>query len=173
MVIGFDTRDTQIDPKVAVGTPELSVEAALPETLPVLVDCREGDESSDCDLDSCPQLARTQLNIWREHPNFSIGIRLAELATMWLVHGWQRELFPQFTHWLTRQSSYLIGTLNHSERWLKGFQASLIQACHTCTASSLHVVVPATGTPSFPSRIIDAVSIDSTSLLPTFHAYHM
>ena len=66
----FDTRDIQIDPKVAVGTPELSVEAALPETLPVLVDCREGDESSDCDLDSCPQLARTQLDIWRERPNF-------------------------------------------------------------------------------------------------------
>ena len=85
----FDTRDTQTDPlpEVAVGTPELSVEAALPETLPVLVDCREGDESSDCDLDSCPQLARCQLDIWREHPNFSIGIRLAELATMWLVHG--------------------------------------------------------------------------------------
>ena len=31
--------------------------------------------------------------------------------------------------------------------------------------------MPATGTPSFLSRIIDVVSIDSTSLLPTIHVY--
>ena len=51
------------------------------------------------------------------------------------------------------------------------FQASLIQACHTGAASSLHTLMPATGTPSFLSRIIDVVSINSASLLPTIHMY--
>ena len=54
---------------------------------------------------------------------------------------------------------------------LNGFQASLIQACHTGVASSLHALLPATGTPSFLSRIIDVVSINSASLLPTIHMY--
>ena len=80
----------------------------------------------------------------------------------------KKSTFSEFTAWLNRQA---VGTLNHSERWLSGFQASLIQACHTCTASSLHALVPATGTPSFLSRIIDVVSISSFSLLPIIHVY--
>ena len=90
---------------------------------------------------------------------------------MWLVHGWQKSTFSEFTAWLNQQAVGCIGFLNHSQRWLSGFQASLIQACHTCTASSLHALVPATGTPSFLSRIIDVVSISSFSLLPIIHVY--
>ena len=105
------------------------------------------------------------METWRERPNFSVGVRLAELATMWLAHGWQKNTFSQFVAWTNRQDPNLLGTLNHSDRWLNGFQASLIQACHTCTASSLHALVPATGTPSFLSRIIDVVSINRFSLL--------
>ena len=57
------------------------------------------------------------------------------------------------------------------DTFLSGFQASLIQACRTGVASSLHALLPATGTPSFLSRIIDVVSINSASLLPTIHMY--
>ena len=100
-----------------------------------------------------------------------MGIRLAKLTTMWLVNGWQRAVFAQFANWLDEQVPNVIGNLNHSDKCLHNFQASLIAACHTCTASSLHAVLPATGTPSFLSRIIDVVSIDSASLLPVIHVY--
>ena len=90
---------------------------------------------------------------------------------MWCVQGWQKDAFGQFTNWLKQRAPDLIGTLNNSKRFLNGFQASLIQACHTGAASSLHALLPATGTPSFLSRIIDVVSINSASLLPTIHIY--
>ena len=159
--------------QVAVGT--FGSEALLPDVLPAVGgEAVETEEESyfDCDLSACGQKCPpARMEVWREHPNFSVGLRLAELATMWLVHGWQKSTFSQFAAWMNRQAVGCIGTLNHSERWLNGFQASLIQACHTCTASSLHALVPATGTPSFLSRIIDVVSINSFSLLPTIHVY--
>ena len=157
--------------ELAVGNPETDL-TALPDTLPVVADVAETSSESDCDLDSfVPKLTRTRLEIWREHSNFAIGLRMAELATMWCVQGWQKDAFGQFTNWLKQHAPDLIGTLNHSTRFLNGFQASLIQACHTGAASSLHALLPATGTPSFLSRIIDVVSINSASLLPTIHMY--
>ena len=96
---------------------------------------------------------------------------MAELATMWCVQGWQKDAFTQFTNWLKKHAPDLTGNCNHSERFLNGVQASLIQACRTGAASSLHALLPATGTPSFLSRIIDVVSIDSASLFPTIHMY--
>ena len=157
--------------KLAVGNPETDL-TALPDTLPVVADVAETSSESDCDLDSfVPKLTRTRLEIWREHSTFAIGLRMAELATMWCVQGWQKDSFGQFTNWLKQQAPDLIGTVNHSTRFLNGFQASLIQACHTGAASSLHALLPATGTPSFLSRIIDVVSINSASLLPTIHMY--
>ena len=74
----------------AVGNPETDL-TALPDTLPVVVDVAETSSESDCDLDSfVPKLTRTRLEIWREHSNFAIGLRMAELATMWRVQGWQK-----------------------------------------------------------------------------------
>ena len=155
----------------AVGNPETDL-TALPDTLPVVADVAETSSESDCDLDSfVPKLTRTRLETWREHSNFAIGLRMAELATMWCVQGWQKDAFGQFTNWLKQHAPDLIGTWNHSTRFLDGFQASLIQACHTGAASSLHALLPATGTPSFLSRIIDVVSINSASLFPTIHMY--
>ena len=118
-----------------------------------------------------PKLTRTRLETWRENQNFSKGLRMAELATMWYVQGRQKDSFGQFTNWLKQHSPDMIGTLHPSTRFLNGFQASLIHECHIAAASSLHALLPATGTPSFLSRIIDVVSINSASLLPTIHMY--
>ena len=145
---------------------------ALPEVLPAVVDAAEIDTDSDLDLDHAPDSGiKPRCEVWREHPNYCIGMRLAELCTMWLVQGWQAESFTKFTYWLGEQAPGIIGNLNHSGRWLRGFQASLIQACHTCTATSLHAILPATGLPSLLSRVIDVVSIHSASLLPVIHVY--
>ena len=98
----------------AVGNPETDL-TALPDTLPVVADVAETSSESDCDLDSfVPKLTRTRLEIWREHSNFAIGLRMAELATMWCVQGWQKDAFGQFTNWLKQHAPDLIGTLNHS-----------------------------------------------------------
>ena len=157
----------------AVGSfPEMVDMDALPEVLPAVVDAAEIDTDSDLDLDHAPDSGiKPCCEVWREHPNYCIGMRLAELCTMWLVQGWQAESFTKFTYWLGEQAPGIIGNLNHSGRWLRGFQASLIQACHTCTAASLHAILPATGLPSLLSRVIDVVSIHSASLLPVIHVY--
>ena len=90
--------------ELAVGNPETDL-TALPDTLPVVADVAETSSESDRDLDSfVPKLTRTRLEIWREHSNFAIGLRMAELATMWCVQGWQKEAVGQFTNWLTQHA---------------------------------------------------------------------
>ena len=71
----------------AVGNPETDL-TALPDTLPVVEVADVAETSSDSDS-FVPKLTRTRLEIWREHSNFAIGLRMAELATMWCVQGWQ------------------------------------------------------------------------------------
>jgi len=73
---------------------------------------------------------------------------------------WARERFPHH-----------VGDLNHSVRFLNDFLPSLMAAAHTCTAASLHTVVPATGLPSLLCRVVDVVSINGRSLFPTIHIY--
>ena len=109
------------------------------------------DQELDDSLESCPPECRPRgfLEQWREHPNCAIGMRVVELSTIWLAHGWQTEVFSMFTWWLSQLGLDVVGNLNHTKRWLTGFQASLIQACQVGTASSLHAVLPATGMPSF------------------------
>ena len=112
----------------AVGNPETDL-TALPDTLPVVADVAETSSESDCDLDSvAPKLTRTRLEIWRENSNFALGLRMAELATMWCVQGWQKDAVGQFANWLKQHAPDLVGTLSRPVRCLDGLQASLIQA---------------------------------------------
>jgi hypothetical protein len=162
--------------EVAVGTSNGVVGDVLPDlVLPINkeIAMTESDQELDRYLESRPPECRLRglLEQWREHPNFAIGMRVAELSTIWLAHGWQKEAFSMFTWWLSQLGPDVIGNLNHTKRWLTGFQSSLVQACQVGTASSLHAVVPATGMPSFLSRIIDVVSINGQSLLPVIHIY--
>ena len=76
----------------AVGSfPEMVDMDALPEVLPAVVDAAEIDTDSDLDLDHAPDSGiKPRCEVWREHPNYCISMRLAELCTMWLVdmNGW-------------------------------------------------------------------------------------
>lgn len=78
----------------------------------------------------------------------------------WLANN----IVNQFMVWIKRHAPNLVGILHHSEMWLNSVQASRIQACRTCIASSLHAVVFAPGTPSLLARIIDVASINRSSL---------
>ena len=71
----------------------------------------------------------------------------------------------------TRLSSSAFGDFNHSTRFIHEFFPSLAFATQTCTAGSLHSVLPAFGVPSLVSRVIDVVSVNGQSLLPVLHIY--
>ena len=72
--------------------------------------------------------------------------------------------------WLRGNFPGSFGNIQHSERFLKAFLPSLVSNVHTCIASSLHSILPATGLPSLITRIIDVVSTDGRSLLPTIYS---
>ena len=76
-----------------------------------------------------------------------------------------------FLHRQRNTFPYAFGNLNLSRRFLDSFSPSVVQATCTCLASTLHACVPALGMPSFLSRIIDVVSINGRSLLPTIHVF--
>lgn len=95
-----------------------------------------------------PATTHAKLKAWRAHPNFLPGMRLAELATQWLVNGNSRNQWPEHMAWLRDRTPGAFGTINHSKHFLNGFLVSLIGTAHTCISSSIHAIVPATGLPS-------------------------
>jgi len=112
------------------------------------------------------------LDRWKKHKRYDIGIRMAELATMWFVNGWTRSSFPEFMAWANhRLPCSVFGDLNHSKRFAQEFLPSLVAATQTCVAASLHAIVPALGLPSLLSRVLDVVSINGQSLLPVIYIY--
>ena len=141
----------------------------LPEILPsVGSENEKEEENSDVDISD---VRGGLLDKWKQHEQYSMGMRLAELSVMWHVNGWSNQKFPCFLAWATKHFPYAFGNLNHSRRFLDSFLPSVVQATHTCLASTLHACVPALGMPSFLSRIIDVVSINGRSLLPTIHVF--
>ena len=100
-----------------------------------------------------------------------MGIRMAELAVMWNVNGWSRALFPRFMLWARERFTNQLGNLNHSERFINDFLPDLVGIVHQRISGSLHTLVPALGIPSLSSRVIDIVSINGRSLLPTIHIH--
>ena len=143
--------------------------------LPEILDCDTSEsESADGDLGGSANgdRSRDALQKWRSHPNFVMGMRMAELATMWYVNGWAQSHWPEFMAWGRRRlPDNCLGNLNHSGRFVKEFLPSLVGATHTCLSSSLHGLIPALGVPSLVSRVIDVVSINGQSLLPTIYIY--
>ena len=98
----------------AVGSLE-EAEDALPEVeVAAVVDAASSEEDLCLDMDYAAEDRKSQLDVWREHPNYSIGIRLAELSTMFLVQGWHIDSYPKFTTWLKQQAPGNTGNLNHS-----------------------------------------------------------
>ena len=133
---------------------------------------QEADDKLEQQIESKPSLVRqSTLQKWRQHPNFVVGMRGAELTTQWLVNGWQKALYADYMDWLNQHMPSMFGSLQHSTRFLNSFHASFSAACHTCVASSLHAILPAIGIPSLLSRAIDIVSINAHSLLPTIQIY--
>ena len=57
--------------------------------VPAVVDAAEIDTASDLDLDHAPDSgSKPRCEVWREHPNYCISMRLAELCTMVDMNGW-------------------------------------------------------------------------------------
>ena len=94
-IVAGATQEKELD----VGSSQVAVssEALLPDVLPAVGgEAVETDDASysDGDLGACGQKCPpARMEVWREHPNFPVGVRMAEFATMWLVHGWQKSTF--------------------------------------------------------------------------------
>ena len=154
----------------------LIVDPPLPEgELPELpYDEMSESESADGDLQGWAEepFSGNTLQQWQSHPNFALGMRMAELATMWYVHGWAQKHWPEFMAWAKHSfPDNSVGNINHSGRFVKEFLPALVGVTHSCVSSSLHEVLPALGVPSLVSRVIDVVSINGQSLLPTVYIY--
>ena len=146
--------------------------------LPIIIESAAEDSraESDSDIDifedELVDQAHGSLDTWKSHSEYAIGIRVAELATMWYVNGWSQLMFPEFLAWAkTRLPQSPFGSLNHSKRFIHDFLPSLTYATQVGTAASLHAVLPALGIPSLLSRVIDIVSVNGQSLLPIIHIY--
>ena len=125
------------------------------------------EDSVDDEISVC-----NRLNKWQQHPTYLIGIRMAELCTMWYVNGWAQVAFAPFLAWAKhRLPEGVFGDLNHSGKFVHEFLPSLVSATQTCLAGTLHSMIPALGLPSLLSRVIDVVSVNGQSLLPVIHIY--
>ena len=99
----------------------------LPEILPSVGAANENEEeNSDVDISD---VRGGLLDKWKQHEQYSMGMRLAELSVMWHVNGWSNQKFPCFLAWATKHFPYAFGNLNHSRRFLDSFFA-LCRAGH-------------------------------------------
>ena len=81
----------------------------------------EGDAVSDW-LDGVPsdeEARQSKMEKWRQHPHFSVGIRMAELATFWFTSGLAIDKFPLFVSCMSNRFSDSVGDTNHSRNWVR------------------------------------------------------
>ena len=96
-------------------------ECDLPQT-PTCADSTHPSDSDDYGLEptfdedaSDDEDRSSRFSQWQKHPLYPIGIRMAELATMFYANGWAQSMFPQFLAWArTRLPQLPFGNLNHS-----------------------------------------------------------
>ena len=150
-------------------------EAVLPPcAVPVLGTAEARESDSDVDLELDPTVAiqdQSCLEQWQRHPNYEIGMRMAQLTTFWITQGLPGSKFPLFVSWLHAQSPGMMGNINHSEHFLDEFAYSLGSSLKECTCAALHTIVPAIGLPSCLTRVIDIVTIAGHSLMVVIHIY--
>ena len=51
---------------------------------------------------------------WQRHPVYPIGIRMAELATMFYTNGWAQSKFPEFLTWAKQRLPQSPTAKNHA-----------------------------------------------------------
>ena len=96
-----------------VPLPEIQVETSLG-------DLPENERDADIHGGDSRRGSDDVLGRWKKHHQYDIGIRMAELATMWYVHGWTQSSFPEFMAWAKhRLPGPVFGDLNHSKRFVQ------------------------------------------------------
>ena len=68
------------------------------------------EEKSDDD-DDMPAVRVGLIDKWKQHEQYPIGMRLAELSVMWHVNGWAKAKFPCFLAWASKHFPYALETL--------------------------------------------------------------
>ena len=73
----------------------------------------EGQSDSDLDIGAASGAGEEDdnpsiLDQWRRHPNYRIGMRIAQLSTFWITNGLPCDRFPLFLSWLRAQCPGLV-----------------------------------------------------------------
>ena len=92
------------------------------------------------------------LEQWRCHPNYPVGLRVAQISTFWTVNGLPAERFPKFLSWLGAAHPGVVGNASHSFQLLDEFACTMGRTLKECVCGALHTIVPAMGLPSNLSR---------------------
>lgn len=109
----------------------------------------------------------SQVERWKEHPNYIPAMTHAELSTFWITAGLPAYRWPDFLAWFrTKVGSGASANTNCSYHWLEEFSTSLCKTILSRTGASIHALIPALGIPSDLVRVIDVVSVGSVSTLP-------
>ena len=133
-----------------------------------------GDDVANAVVDGeRPSLAESRSGGRREqHPNYKIGMTLGSLAMFWSVQCLPRKLFTAFVAWASTRFPNEFGNINNCEKWIERFLPSVQGTLLTHVASDIHTIVPATGMPSFISRVVDVVTPqEGCSYLPIIYVY--
>lgn len=56
---------------------------------------------------------------WTKMAAFLPGVRMAQLAIIWITNGWSWRSFPKFMVWAKEHFPSEFGSINHSEHWLR------------------------------------------------------
>ena len=156
-------------PHISMPLPEEEVDGCLEPDTDI-----DSDDYVAAHSSSRQSQCQSQLATWQQHPNYSLGMRVAELATFWITHTLPHHTFPAFVSWMRRVAEEagcggLLGNINHSHHFLKEWVLSLQHAVEFGTYAGLHALIPAIGMPSDLTRVIDIVSIGGVGLLVTIH----
>ena len=77
-----------------------------PEVPPLVgVDNEQEEENSDVDISDA---RGGLLDKWKQHEQYSMGMRLAELSVMWHGNGRSNQRFPCFLAWATTHFPYAL-----------------------------------------------------------------
>ncbi len=151
---------------VAVATVDDIIPVTVGDSVPVTVGAGDSVPATVGDRVPSSLLAK-----WERHPNFKIGLRMAELATFWTTSNLPVSKFVSFLTWASCHFPGAFGAVNHSKHFVDDFSGSLLRVTCSLLAGSLHTLVPATGMPSNLTRVVDVITINGVSFLPTLHIY--
>lgn len=122
------------------------------------------DSESDYDIARSGGRPLAALDRWKQHANYNMALRHAEMTAFWITAGLPEYRWEEFATWF-QTSTGQGADINQSKHWVREFGHSLSRTIMSRTAVTVHSIIPALGLPSDYARVIDVVTLSGISLL--------